>query len=80
MEPVMQRFSLKLTQVGNSMGLILPKEVVAVLRAEKGDTITATETANGLSLSVYDPDVERQVEAGREVMREYRDTLRNLAK
>ncbi|MGH6871681.1 MAG: AbrB/MazE/SpoVT family DNA-binding domain-containing protein [Rhizomicrobium sp.] len=62
------------------MGLILPKEAVAALRAEKGDTITATETENGLNLSVYDPEVERQVEAGREVMKEYRDTLRNLAK
>jgi putative addiction module antidote len=76
----MQRFSLKLTQVGNSLGLVLPKEAVAMLRAEKGDVITATETATGLSLSVYNPEVEQQVEAGREVMREYRDTLRALAK
>ena len=76
----MQRFSLKLAQIGNSMGLILPKEAVAVLRAEKGDAITATETPTGLSLSVYDPEIERQIEAGRAVMHEYRDTLRALAK
>jgi putative addiction module antidote len=76
----MQRFSLKLTQIGNSLGFILPKEAVALLRAEKGDTITATEASNGLNLSTHDPEIERQIEAGREVMVEYRETLRALAK
>lgn len=72
--------TLKLTQIGNSVGVILPKEVLARLKLEKGDTVFLTEAANGVNLSPYDPSVEEQLEAGREFMREYRDTFRQLAK
>lgn len=72
--------ALKLTQIGNSVGVILPKEVLARLKLEKGDTVFLTEAANGVNLSPYDPSVEAQLEAGREFMREYRDTFRQLAK
>jgi putative addiction module antidote len=72
--------SLKITQIGNSLGVILPKEVLAALKVEKGDTLTLSDTPNGFQLSPYDPDVDRQLEAGREFMKEYRDTLRALAK
>ena len=70
----------KVIQIGNSMGVVLPKEVLAALRVEKGDPLFLVQTANGISLTAYDPEIERQVEAGREFMREYRDTLRALAK
>jgi putative addiction module antidote len=76
----MQHFALKIIQIGNSLGVTLPKELVAALQAEKGDSLTVTQAPDGFRLTAYDPEVERQVEAGREVMREYRDTLRALAK
>jgi putative addiction module antidote len=71
---------LKLTQVGNSVGVILPKELLARLRVEKGDTVYVTETPEGIVLTPYDPSVAEQVEAGRKFMREYRDAFHELAK
>lgn len=72
--------ALKLTQIGNSVGLILPKEVLARLKLEKGDTVFLTEAANGVTLTPYDPSLEEQLKLGREFMREYRDTFHQLAK
>ena len=72
--------ALKLTQIGNSVGVILPKEVLARLKLSKGDTLHVTETPDGIALTPYDPSFEAQVELGREFMREYRDTFRALAK
>lgn len=71
---------LKLTQIGNSVGVILPKELLARLRVEKGDTVYVTETAEGIVLTPYDPALAAQVEAGRTFMRDYRDTFHELAK
>jgi putative addiction module antidote len=72
--------ALKLTQIGNSVGVILPKEVLARLKVEKGDTLYLTDAVNGVMLTPYDPALDAQVEAGREFMREYRDTFHQLAK
>lgn len=72
--------ALKLTQIGNSVGVILPKEVLARLKLEKGDTVFLTDAANGVTLTPYDPALDEQLEAGREFMREYRDTFHQLAK
>ena len=72
--------ALKLTQIGNSVGVILPKEVLARLHVEKGDTLHLSETPDGIALTPYDPSFEAQVDMGREFMREYRDTFRALAK
>jgi len=72
--------ALKLTQIGNSVGVILPKEVLARLKLEKGDTVYVTETPDGFALTPLDPNFEQQLEVGREFMREYRDTFRALAK
>ncbi len=72
--------TLKLTQIGNSVGVILPKEVLARLKVEKGDLVFVTETPNGISLTPYDPSFEEQLELGRQFMREYRDTFHALAK
>lgn len=71
---------LKLISVGNSVGTIFPRELLAALKIDRGDTVIVTESPDGYRLTPYDPDVEKQIEAGREVMREYRDTLRALAK
>ena len=72
--------ALKLTQIGNSVGVILPKEVLARLKLSKGDTLHVSETPDGIALTPYDPAFEEQVDMGREFMREYRDTFRALAK
>jgi putative addiction module antidote len=72
--------ALKLTQIGNSVGVILPKDVLARLRLEKGDTVFVTDAANGVMLTPFDPALDEQLEAGREFMREYRDTFHQLAK
>jgi putative addiction module antidote len=72
--------ALKLTQIGNSVGVILPKEMLARLKLEKGDTVYVTEAPDGFTLTPYDPAFEEQLALGREFMREYRDTFRALAK
>ena len=72
--------ALKLTQIGNSVGVILPKEVLARLKLEKGDTVFVTDAANGVMLTPYDPELEAQLKTGREFMREFRDTFHQLAK
>lgn len=71
---------LKVTSIGNSTGVILPKEALAKLRVGKGDTLCLTETPNGIELSPYDPEFEKDMDAGREVMKQYRNALRELAK
>ena len=72
--------TLKLTQIGNSLGVILPKEILARLKLEKGDTVFVTDTPGGVTLTPFDPTIYEQVALGRDFMREYRDTFRQLAK
>ncbi len=72
--------TLKLKAVGNSTGVILPKEVLAKLHVEKGDRLYVVETANGIELTPYDPEFERQMEAARKVMKKRRSVLHELAK
>lgn len=71
---------LKLTQIGNSVGVILPKEVLAELNVEKGDTLNLVKHLDGYVLSAYDAEFSRQMEAGRYIMKKHRDVLRMLSK
>ncbi len=71
--------TLKLTTVGNSTGVILPKEILEKLRASKGDIVFVTETKDGIELTPYDPVVEHQLEIAERVMRKHRSVLRKLA-
>lgn len=71
---------LKITTIGNSAGLILPRELLARLRVGKGDELHALETPDGIRLTVYDPTLAEQMEVAERVMREDRDVLRQLAK
>jgi putative addiction module antidote len=73
-------FTLKLTQIGNSVGVILPKEAIARMKLEKGDAVFLTESPDGYQMAPYNPDVAEQIELGRDFMREYRDTFHALAK
>ena len=71
---------IKLTQIGNSVGLILPKELLARLKLEKGDTVYLTDAPGGVTITPNNPSFEEQLVLGREFMREYRDTFNALAK
>jgi putative addiction module antidote len=74
---------LKLRKVGNSVGVVLPKEVLARLNVEEGDTITLTDTPDGLRVTASSEGQEafaQQMKAAEKVIRRYRNTLRELAK
>ncbi len=70
---------LKITTIGNSAGVILPKELLARLRLEKGDELLALETPDGIRLTVYDPTLAEQMEVAEKIMREDRLVLHKLA-
>jgi len=72
--------ALKLTQIGNSVGLILPKDVLSRLKLEKGDIVYLTESADGVTLTPYSPEFEQQMEQARRIMKKRRAVLRELAK
>jgi putative addiction module antidote len=69
----------KIIAIGNSAGIILPKETLARLNVGKGDTVFITEGSQGIRLVPFDQDFATQMEAAREVMRENRDVLQRLA-
>ena len=71
---------LKLTQIGNSVGVILPKELLAKLRVGKGDHLFASELPDGLKLTPYDEEFERKMAVAEDIMRRRRYVLRELAK
>lgn len=71
---------LKITKIGNSAGVILPKEVLAHLNAEVGETLSLVVTPSGIELSSADADFDEQMAAAREVMTKYKRALRELAK
>ncbi|HEY0856000.1 MAG TPA: AbrB/MazE/SpoVT family DNA-binding domain-containing protein [Albitalea sp.] len=72
--------ALKLTQIGNSVGVILPKEVLAKLKVEKGETVYLTDSPDGFRLTPNDPAFEAQMTAARSIMKKRRAVLRELAK
>ena len=72
--------ALKLTQIGNSIGVVLPKELLAKLGVGKGDTVYAVDHPDGIRLTTADPGFESQMQVAREVMRRRRNALRELAK
>jgi putative addiction module antidote len=72
--------ALKLTQIGNSVGVILPKEVLAKLKVEKGDTLYLTDSPDGMRITPHDPVFEDQMQAARDIMKSRRAVLRELAK
>jgi putative addiction module antidote len=71
---------LKITTIGNSAGIILPRELLARLRVEKGDSLYATELPDGVKLTPFDPELADQMEVAERVMRRRRTLLNKLAK
>ena len=70
---------LKVTTVGDSVGIILPREILERLRVQKGDSLYAVETKQGIELTPYNPELAAQLDMAEQVMREDRNVLRKLA-
>ena len=70
---------VKVTTVGNSVGIVLPKELLERLRISKGDMLHVAETPNGVELTPYNEEFAQQMEVAERVMRKRRDVLRKLA-
>jgi len=71
---------LKLRKIGNSVGIVLPKEALAHLKAGEGDTLCLTDASEGSLRMTSNPEVAKQMEVVKDLMRRYRNTLRELAK
>ncbi|MBA3949648.1 MAG: AbrB/MazE/SpoVT family DNA-binding domain-containing protein [Acidobacteria bacterium] len=72
---------LKLRKVGNSVGVVLPKEALAHMKVDEGDTITLTEAPDGsLRMTPTTAEVRRQLDAAQDIINRYRNALRELAK
>jgi putative addiction module antidote len=71
--------AVKITTVGNSVGIVLPREVLDKLKVEKGDLLYLTDTPSGIQLTPFQPDFAAKIEVARRVMRKNRDALRKLA-
>ncbi len=71
---------VKVTSIGNSMGIVLPKEALVKLKADKGDVLYLVDTPEGLILTPYQQDFADQMEAAEKVMKKYRNALHELAK
>ncbi len=72
--------SVKITTVGNSLGIVLPRELLQRLRVDKGDQLFLVETRDGVELMPYQPDFVAQIEAMERAARADRDVLRGLAR
>lgn len=72
--------SFKLIAVGNSTGIVLPKDILQELGAQQGDTLLVTRTPNGIELRVGDEEFEADMDIMRDIMRRRRSALRELAK
>jgi putative addiction module antidote len=71
---------LKLTTIGTSTGVVLPKEVLSRLKLEKGDTLYLTEAPDGYRITPYNPDFEDKMAKAEDIIGRYRNTLRVLAR
>lgn len=71
---------LKVTRVGNSLGIVLPKEAANRLNVEAGDSVFITESPDGFRITADNPEFAKQMRVAGKVMKKYRNTLRELAK
>jgi putative addiction module antidote len=72
--------ALKLTPIGDGLGVVLPAEILAELKLKSGDTVFAEVIPDGVQLKAHDPAFDEQLAIGREFMAEYHETFRELAK
>ncbi len=72
--------TLTVRRIGSSLGVILPREAAKTLKVAEGDRLILTETPDGMKLTPYDPDFQRQVQAAEKCIGKYRNALRELAR
>jgi putative addiction module antidote len=72
--------AIKLRKIGNSVGLVLPREILAKLKVGEGETIYLTDTRDGFRITPYNEEFELQMDAAEKIMNEDRDILRELSK
>lgn len=72
--------SVKVRSIGNSLGIVLSKDLLVKLRVEKNDSLHVVETPTGIELRPYDPEFEKQMRVARDISKRYRNALRELAK
>ena len=73
-------YTLKISRVGNSLGITLPKEALEKLKVQEGDSVFVTETPTGIIITAGNPDFEKAMEAYRKVSTKYRNALHELGK
>jgi len=78
--PVSKSKPLKIRKIGNSLGVVLNKELLDALGVVEGDTVFPVRTPEGIVLTPYDPELEEVVKAYEQTRRQYRNALRELAK
>jgi putative addiction module antidote len=71
---------IKLRKVGNSVAMIVPKQVRQKMGVKEGDAVYLTETPDGYRISPYDPEFSRQMKLARKVQAKHRAALHELAK
>jgi putative addiction module antidote len=71
---------LKITRIGNSLGVILPRDLLTRLKLDKGDAVFVTETPDGYRLSPYDPAFAEQMQTARDLMKKRRNAVHELSK
>jgi putative addiction module antidote len=71
---------LKVRQIGNSLGIVLPKEALAHLKVDEGETLTLTQAQDGMRLTAANPEFDKTMATFESLNRRYRNTLRELAK
>jgi putative addiction module antidote len=72
-------YKVKVTTVGNSTGIVLPRELLQKLKVRKGDVLYVTETPDGVQLTPYEEEFAHTMEVAESIMRRYRDALKQLA-
>ena len=72
--------TLKLTQIGNSVGAVFPRELLSQLQLDKGDLLYVTNSPDGLRMTKHNPEFAQQMEAARQIMKNRRAVLHELAK
>jgi putative addiction module antidote len=71
---------LKVTKIGNSLGVILPRDLLAKLQLDKGDSIFLVDTPDGMRITSYDPAFAEQMESARTLMKKRRNVVNELTK
>ena len=72
-------YILKLTTVDSSTGVVIPEEMLKSMKLQNGDSLYAVETSEGYVLTPNNPEVEAQIQKGRQFMKQYRESFKALA-